>query len=202
MRDAVRHAQMRIRIAQAAARLIAEDGSLDLGSAKRKAARQLGAPDSHSLPSNDEIDLALAEYQGLFVSAHADHVRALRKQAWEVMQALADFNPLLVGGVATGRASEHANIEMDLYLDSTKTFEQFLINQDIEFRSMEQGGESFYQLYSDPADVWLRILPENARHAVSAARDEPLRRMTLVQLGQVLAETDHSAANQRAASSA
>jgi hypothetical protein len=200
-RDAVHHAHMRIRIAQAAARLIAEDGGLDLGLAKRKAARQLGAPDSHSLPSNDEVEQALADYQGLFVSDHAGHLRALREQALEVMQVLAEFNPVLVGGVATGRASEQANIEIDLFLDSTKDFEMFLLNHDIEFRSEELGGHTAYQLYSDPADVSLRVLPENAMHAVRQGRGEPVRRMTRAQLAQALNE-DHASANQRAASSA
>ena len=37
---------MRMRIAQIAARIMAEDGIDDFGLAKRKAARQIGAPDT------------------------------------------------------------------------------------------------------------------------------------------------------------
>jgi len=47
--------QMRLRIAHLAARMIAEDGISDYGLAKRKAARQAGAPDSRNLPTNLEI---------------------------------------------------------------------------------------------------------------------------------------------------
>lgn len=194
-REAVRHAQMRVRIAQVAARLIAEDGVADFGQAKRKAARQLGAPDSHSLPSNEEVEMALAEHHRLFVQDPASPLRALREQALEVMRALADFHPRLVGGVATGRVAGLArglepgrtHIEIDLYIDSSKAFEQFLVNQDIEFRSIEQGGHTLYQLYSDPADVWIRILPENALRAESPGRDEPLRRLSMAQLELLLA---------------
>ncbi len=212
-REAVRHAQMRVRIAQVAARLIAEDGVADFGQAKRKAARQLGAPDSHSLPSNEEVEMALAEHHRLFVQDPASPLRALREQALEVMRALADFHPRLVGGVATGRVAGLArglepgrtHIEIDLYIDSSKAFEQFLVNQDIEFRSIEQGGHTLYQLYSDPADVWIRILPENALRAESPGRDEPLRRLSMAQLELLLSgdvDPDQDSASQRAASRA
>ncbi len=216
-REAVRHAQMRVRIAQVAARLIAENEVSDFGQAKRKAARQLGAPDSHSLPSNEEVEMALAEHHRLFVQDSDSPLRALREQALEVMRVFAAFHPRLVGGVATGRAvglaSGRTNIEIDLYIDSSKALEQFLVNQDIEFRSIEQAGRTLYQLYSDPADVWLRILPENALRADGPGRDEPLRRLSMAQLESLLSEdadgdadgdvvADQSAASQRAASRA
>ena len=57
--------EMRRRIAQVTARLLALDGSQDYGSAKRRAARQLGAPDSQNLPNNQEIEDALREYRGI-----------------------------------------------------------------------------------------------------------------------------------------
>ena len=68
-----RQHQMRERIAQLAARLIAEDGMQDYGMAKRKAARQLGAPDSHSLPNNSEVEQALREYQALYQKEEHRH---------------------------------------------------------------------------------------------------------------------------------
>ncbi|MDP1897375.1 MAG: hypothetical protein Q8K43_05770, partial [Sulfurimicrobium sp.] len=58
--------QMRELIAQTAARLIAEDGIQDYSLAKRKAARQLGAADTHSLPSNSEVQQALRLHQELY----------------------------------------------------------------------------------------------------------------------------------------
>src|SRR2546429_239040 len=48
--------QMRVRIAAAAARMMAEDGLDDFALAKRKAARQLGAEDTQALPKNEEIE--------------------------------------------------------------------------------------------------------------------------------------------------
>ena len=63
---------MRERIAHQAARIIAEDGLQDYASAKHKAARQIGAPDTHSLPDNDEVERASAHCDGDVKSADAD----------------------------------------------------------------------------------------------------------------------------------
>ncbi len=108
-------------------------------------------------------------------------------------------------GRAVGLVSGRTNIEIDLYIDSSKVLELFLVNQDIEFRSIEQAGRTVYKLYSDPAEVWVRILPENALHAEGPGRDEPLRRLSMAQLESLLSgkvDPDQSVDNQRAASSA
>ena len=90
----MKHQDMRRRIAHAAARILAEDGSLDYGSAKRKAARQLGAPDSGSLPDNQQIEEALRSYQALY---QADETRELL--------ALAAANRHRIHGATGGRST-------------------------------------------------------------------------------------------------
>ena len=55
----MRQSDLRRRIAHEAARMLAEDGGMDYGFAKRKAARQLGVPDTRQLPDNREIEEAL-----------------------------------------------------------------------------------------------------------------------------------------------
>lgn len=188
-----RHAQMRIRIAQLAAQLISEHGIHDYGLAKRKAARQLGAPDSHSLPGNDEIDAALKDYQALYqADAHSGLVASLREQALAVMQALARFEPVLVGGVANGSATRHADIEIELQADSSKDFEQYLHNQGISFRVRDRGEQTAYLLYSDPADVWIRLVPARHRQASARPRGDSPRRLNLEQLEHLLCEQANS----------
>ena len=89
MKDRTRN-DVRARIAYMAARLMAEDGIEDHGLAKRKAARQAGAPDSRHLPTNEEVDEALRAYQGLYLGdQHADNLRRLRERALDAMRALA-----------------------------------------------------------------------------------------------------------------
>lgn len=180
-----RHARMRIRIAQLAAQLMAEHGIRDYALAKRKAARQLGAPGSHCLPGNDEIEAALRAHQSLYRRDEYECLlQALRRQALKTLQALAHFDPVLVGGVVNGTVSQHSDIEIELYTDSSKAFEQYLLNEGIEFKVKDRNGQSIYLLYSEPANVRVRILPTKDRHA-GGRKDAP-RRMNARQLAKLL----------------
>jgi 4-hydroxybenzoate polyprenyltransferase len=96
----------RARIAQAAARLIAEHGLSDWAVAKRKACRELGLSDREALPANEEIEQALRDYNSLFQpQEQAASLHAQRMVALDWMQRLAPWRPMLVGGVAAGSLS-------------------------------------------------------------------------------------------------
>jgi hypothetical protein len=110
--------QMRLQIAHLAARLMAVDGIDDFALAKRKAARQAGAPDSRNLPTNDEILEALRAYQQLYQSdEQTARLRHLRQRALHMLQLLAAFNPFLSGSVASGHAGKYADIDVHLFLN-------------------------------------------------------------------------------------
>jgi hypothetical protein len=128
---------LRESIAHAAARLMAEDGIEDYAQAKRKAARQVGATDARQMPTNDEIDAALAQYRGLFQHGHPAQLRELRGLALGVMQELAAFNPYLTGSVLRGSAGRYADIQLQLFCDNPKSVEHYLLGQGIQFRSAE-----------------------------------------------------------------
>jgi hypothetical protein len=97
--------QMRTRIAAAAARLMAEDGVEDFALAKRKAARQLGAEDTQSLPKNEEIEAELRAYQSLYQGEEQrERIQYLRRCALDAMQLLERFRPYLAGPVLSGTA--------------------------------------------------------------------------------------------------
>ena len=126
----------RSRIAHAAARLMAEDGIEDYATAKRKAARQAGLADARQLPTNDEIDAALRTHQLLYGGeAHRERLRALRELALNVMRELEPFTPYLTGSVLSGNASKYADINLQLYPESAKLLELWLLNRDIEYRA-------------------------------------------------------------------
>jgi len=130
--------QMRSRIAHLAARMIAEDGVSDFGLAKRKAARQAGAPDSRNLPTNVEIEDALRAYQQLYqAEEHPGRLQRLRQVALEIMRLLAPFNPYLTGAVLSGNAGRHADVHLQVYTDSPKELEIFLHNRQVRFRARE-----------------------------------------------------------------
>ena len=134
----LKHQQMRARIAAIAARIMAEDGVEDFATAKRKAARQLGAGDTQSLPDNDEIETELRVYQTLYHGEEQrEQLRYLRNQALAAMEQLAEFNPYLTGPVLKGTAGRYADIDLQVFADSGKELEIFLLNHNIPYQTSE-----------------------------------------------------------------
>jgi hypothetical protein len=117
---------------------MAEEGIGDYGSAKRKAARQLGAGQGEALPTNDEVESELRAYQAIY---HEDEqrqrLRELRGIAVEVMRLLEDFRPYLTGAVLDGTAGRYAEAEIDLFADSAKEVEIFLLSRQVVFELAE-----------------------------------------------------------------
>jgi len=129
---------MRTRIAAVAARIMAEDGIEDFALAKRKAARQLGAGDTQFLPNNDEIETELRVYQSLYQGdEQRERLRYLRGQALAAMEQLADFKPYLTGPVLKGTAGRYADIDLQVFADSGKELEIFLLNRNIPYETSE-----------------------------------------------------------------
>jgi hypothetical protein len=128
----------RNRIAHFAARIMVEDGIEDYATAKRKAARQAGVPDTRQLPTNEEIDAALRTHQTLFEGeARRERLLELRSRALALMRNLERFNPYLTGSVLSGNAGKYADINLQLYTDSTKALELYLIDKDIPYRASQ-----------------------------------------------------------------
>lgn len=129
---------MRTRIAAVAARIMAEDGVEDFSMAKRKAARQLGAIDTQSLPNNDEIEAELRIYHSLYQGEEQrERLSHLRSQALAAMEQLSEFKPYLTGPVLKGTAGRYADIDLQVYADSGKDVEIFLLNRDIPYETSE-----------------------------------------------------------------
>jgi len=120
------------RIAQTAARLMAEEGIRDFGFAKRKAADQLGIPASRSLPTNQEVERALIEYQRLFRShSQPAHLLRLRQAAATAMRLLERFEPRLAGPVLGGTADENYPVTLHLFAEPPEAVGLFLDERDI-----------------------------------------------------------------------
>jgi hypothetical protein len=129
---------MRARIAAAAARIMAEDGIDDFALAKRKAARRLGAPDTEALPANDEIEAELHAYRSLYQAAeHPRRIARLRRIALEAMRLLERFHPYLTGPVLAGTAGPYAEIELQLFPESTKEVELYLLERNLGYATAE-----------------------------------------------------------------
>ena len=187
----MKHQEMRRRIAHAAARMLAEDGSLDYGSAKRKAARQLGAPDSRNLPDNQEIDEALRSYQALYQAEEIGARQALMKEtALEYMEMLAAFDPHLTGSVLNGTAGRHSDINLQLFTDHEKDVE-FLLMREVpgyragSERSADAGGRVFphFSIDDPRATVEITVYPTSELRTMKRLQaDGSPRRLRLAQL--------------------
>ena len=137
-RKALRQNGTRARIAAAAARIMAEDGIDDFALAKRKAARQVGASESQALPANDEIEAELRAYRALYqAKEHPERIAELRRVALDAMRALEHFNPYLTGSVLRGIAGRYAEIELQLFPESAKEVEIFLLDRGIAYTTSE-----------------------------------------------------------------
>jgi hypothetical protein len=184
---------IRTRIAQAAAKLIAE-GQPDYLAAKLKAARQLGVSDKKSLPDNLEIETALREHLALF-GAHRQPavLAALRETALRAMRWLlqAGFEPWLTGATLNGTATEFSAIELELVAVETKTFEMFLLNQNVAFDLTGEGNPLRYEIEFEDATLNVSIFEHHA------ARNALHPRASLHHARAQLAEATQLFANQK-----
>lgn len=134
-----RQSQLRQRIAQVAAQMMAEEGIADYAHAKRKAGRQLGITDTQCMPTNSEIEEEIRLYHDIYNSdEQPEALLQLRKDALLVMQLLERFNPLLTGPVLDGTAGKYAETHIHLFADSLKEVEIFLLNQQIPYITDEK----------------------------------------------------------------
>lgn len=182
----------RARIASAAARLMAEDGIGDFALAKKKALRQLGLPDNTPLPDNAEIEAELRLYQTLYQGdEHAEHLRALRETAVEILELLDDFNPYLTGSVLDGTAGRFSDINILVFADSAKEVEIFLLNHGATFQHLEAADErieALLELHTEVADVKLAVLAPNLERVSFKSYDGRVREKAKLEIVRQLVD--------------
>jgi hypothetical protein len=126
---------LRAQIAALAARMIAADGA-DYALARRKAASQLigdSQPVPNLMPDDLEIEEEVRRYQALFqADTQPARLLHLRTIALQVMDALAEFKPFITGPVWNGTAGEHDDIHLQLFADSAKEVQIFLLDKNVE----------------------------------------------------------------------
>lgn len=185
--------QQKTLIASTAARLIAESGISDYSLAKRKALHTLGLPDGTHLPENAEVEAELRTYQRLFQGEeHAERIDRLRRRAGEIMELVQRFNPYLTGSVLDGTAGRYAEIDIQLFTDSAKDVEIFLLNQRIDFEHStprSDRAEAVLTLNDDVAAINLIVYPRFEERVVFKTRDGRVRqRLKLDGLRKMLGE--------------
>jgi hypothetical protein len=147
--------------------MIAQDGADYATAPRRKAARQvLGVDQPQPQPDAGQYRdrRRSARYQALFQGpAQAARLQALRTAALEVMDALAEFRPYLTGAVLNGTAGEHDDIHLQLFADSAKEVEIFLLNRNVNIDISET--PHFKGAAHDPVETVSFLWHKEAVHA-------------------------------------
>ena len=174
-----RHSRQRSQIAALAARLMAADGITDLALAKRKALRCLGMPETAAMPDDSEVETELRTYHRLFQDdAQRARSTCLLRTAARLMATVQRFNPYLTGSVLDGTAGRYTEIDIQLFPDSAKDVEVFLLNERIEFRHSPprtDRAEAVLTILGDDAVANLVIYPRDEERVSVRARDGRLR---------------------------
>ena len=124
----------RLIVARRAAEVIMEEGITDYFFAKKKAAKSLGLLTNDNLPSNQEIDNALKEYQNIFQEeVDSEIITKIQKEALNTMLLFEDFHPHLTGQLLEGLIPKFPKIQISLYTDNIKEVEYTLLNNNIAF---------------------------------------------------------------------
>lgn len=127
-------------IAAVAARAVVEEG-LDFGTAKRRAAQQLGLSPRQGLPDHEAMEQAVLEYIAIFCpESQAQELSVLRSIALDWMQRLARFQPHLGGAVWRGTATRHSDIYLQLFCEDAKIAEITLIDLGVRFQASQVAG--------------------------------------------------------------
>ncbi|MEO8187534.1 MAG: hypothetical protein ABI580_09260 [Burkholderiaceae bacterium] len=126
---------LRTELAATAARLIAEEGC-EYAQAKRRAVQEILGEDARrsTMPDNQEVEHELRRYLKLFGGEpHRALLAEMRSVAAGTMQTLQEFDPYLIGAVLNGTATEHSDINLQLFVDSAKDVELRLMTLGVDF---------------------------------------------------------------------
>src|SRR6185503_13035958 len=129
----------RSRVVQEAARIICEDGLADYRLAKQKAVERLGLGFGTPLPSNADIQDAVIQYQRLFGGrAYATRLTHLRRTAVQAMRLLKEYQPRLVGAVATDATTDAHKVQLHCFADKPEQIDMLLADGGLPFEVTER----------------------------------------------------------------
>jgi tRNA nucleotidyltransferase (CCA-adding enzyme) len=188
-------------VARRAAELMYFEGVKEYLRAKRKAARQLEVtvyPDNAEIRA--EVDRLADQHEG---PARQDRLQTLRAGALEMMEALAEFDPRLVGSVLTGHIKSTSDIDLHVFAEVHEHVGDRLVDAgyDVEWEVVKtkKGGEfmDFPHYYVDlpVAKVEISVYPPGdlRRPQKSSITHRTMERATIGKVRRLLAATSRPA---------
>ena len=165
----------RKRLSAEAARIMAQEGVQDFLQAKRKALRRLNLPEKTTLPTNQEVELALRDYLQLFHRENTDQLlQHMRQLALEAMRFLQHFSPRLCGPVLQGAFTTSSDIQLHLTADNSEEIALHLLHHNIPYQESEKrlrfGPERYeilpsYRFQADDVDIELCVFSRTLARA-------------------------------------
>lgn len=144
----------RERIAEEAARIVVEEALTDYRLAKQKAAERLGFGGQAPLPSNADLQEAVIRYQRLFGGRdYAQRLQQMRRTALQAMRLFADFQPRLVGAVASGATTDAHEVQLHCFADKPE-----LIDVQLESRGLRFEVDQRRYRYGDGSNADIPVL--------------------------------------------
>jgi hypothetical protein len=195
-----RERQMRERLAQEAAQILAETGSRDFFAAKRKAAEHLGAVDTRNMPSNKEIEVALMTYQRLFrADRQPQELRRLRQVALQAMKFFTRFRPRLAGSVLRGTADTNSTVTLHVYAGAVEEVGLHLMDNAIPFETADKrlrfGIERYqtlpvYRFLAEETPIEVVVFPLDGSHQapLSPVDGKSMQRADIAAVEKLLAD--------------
>jgi hypothetical protein len=192
---------MQQRIAQEAARIMADQGLQDPIAASRKAAARLGVGDNRHLPTASQVDQALEEYLRLFGGArHGRQLQDMRETAVQAMKALRRFQPRLTGAVLQGSADRRSPIQLHLFADTPEEVIFTLLEMGIPWKEREKShryGDGSRRVYpsfcfrAGDIEMELVVFPLTGLHhpPLAPAEQRPLERAPLERVLALIEES-------------
>ncbi len=189
--------RIRQKIAQATARILVADPTLNPERVRCKVAAQIGVTNQRQWPNRAEVFAALALEQRLFRPEQPHFLHKLRKQALNAMRHFAKFQPHLVGSVWDGTADYKSCIQLYLFAETPDDVLLVLLEDNIPWNQYEKflhysnGNRQPHPVFSfnaDDMDIELIVLPLEAYRnpPLDAMHEHPERGANMEQVEKIL----------------
>lgn len=186
---------LRKKVAREAALLLYTQQEKEFKQAKERAAKTLG---SRFLPTNfevaEELDLIAEEFEG---EERRKRLISMRKEALRVMEALAYFQPRLIGSVWRGTVNKNSDIDIVVFSQDKEIVLKVLTEMNFKVIGVETApsakngsGETHHIFVEIPSKNKVEIIvkkPEDIdREEICDIYGDPKRGLSINQLKEVL----------------
>jgi len=154
---------------------------------------------SQNMPRNQEVELALSEYQRLFQSDLQPKVlQRMRAIAQQLMGLLEQFQPRLVGSVLSGRATAYSNINLHLFAQTPEFVAMYLLDHGIPYeiheRKVRMGNNQYqdypvYRFMADDVTIEAMVFDQDGlrQSPLSPVDGKPMQRAARAEVLRLLA---------------